>query len=84
MAEKDSSTAAFYRLAVLDSQPLRTPQQLVEWYRLRQWVLSDPRRLEEYQQQKYFKQMEEITKVQKRPPTPSLFLRLWRRLFPKG
>jgi hypothetical protein len=71
MAEQEAVTKALYRLAVLESCPLRTPSQLLEWYRLREWVLSDDNLLQKYRDQHYFTCSEEITKVEA-PPKNSL------------
>ena len=84
MVEERPMAEALYRLAILESQPLRTPEALLEWSKLRQWVLSDPIRLRKYREQKFFSQAEEDTKVQYAPKNPnSLFRRFWNCLFPK-
>ena len=70
MAEAINVPIALRRLAVLESQPLRTPQELLEWDVLRKWVLQDPELLRQYRQQEYFSQMEEITKIQVAPKNP--------------
>ena len=53
---------ALYRLAILESQPIRNPNELLEWDRLRKWVLSDDRLLQQYREQRYFTCADEITK----------------------
>jgi len=58
---------ALYRLAILESQPIRNPNELLEWDRLRKWVLSDPELLRQYQEQHYFSCAEEITKNEMAP-----------------
>ena len=59
------------RLAILESQPLRTPEDLLEWNCLRKWVLNDPQLLQQYREQSYFTQMQEITKIQFAPKNSS-------------
>jgi len=67
MVEEINVPIALRRLAVLESQPLRSPQELLEWDCLRKWVLEDPELLRQYREQEYFSQMEEITKIQVAP-----------------
>ena len=84
MVEENSVATALYRLAILESQPLRNPKELLEWDRLRKWVLSDDRLLQQYREQRYFSCMEEVTKSQYAPKnSSSIFSRFWNRLFPK-
>ena len=71
MLEEIKVATALRRLAILESQPLRTPQELLEWDVLRKWVLQDPELLRQYRQQEYFSQMEEVTKNQLAPKNPS-------------
>ena len=70
MLEEIKVATALRRLAVLESQPLRTPQELLEWDVLRKWVLQDPELLRQYREQEYFSQMEEVTKNQLAPKNP--------------
>ena len=70
MAEEIKVATALRRLAILESQPFRTPQELLEWDVLRKWVLDDPELLRQYREQEYFSQMEEITKIQVAPKNP--------------
>ena len=70
MLEEIKVATALRRLAVLESQPLRSPQELLEWDVLRKWVLDDPELLRQYREQEYFSQMEEITKIQVAPKNP--------------
>jgi len=58
---------ALYRLAILESQPIRNPNELLEWDRLRKWVLSDDRLLQQYREQRYFTCADEITKNEMAP-----------------
>ena len=70
MLEEIKVATALRRLAILESQPLRSPQALLEWDVLRKWVLDDPELLRQYREQEYFSQMEEITKIQVAPKNP--------------
>ena len=84
MLEEIKVATALRRLAILESQPFRTPQDLLEWDCLRKWVLDDPELLQQYREQEYFSQMEEVTKNQLAPKNPSpIFSRFLNRLFPK-
>ena len=71
MLEEIKVATALRRLAILESQPLRSPQELLEWNVLRKWVLDDPELLRQYREQEYFSQMEEVTKNQLAPKNPS-------------
>ena len=71
MLEEIKVATALRRLAILESQPFRTPQDLLEWDCLRKWVLDDPELLRQYREQEYFSQMEEVTKNQVAPKNPS-------------
>ena len=70
MLEEIKVATALRRLAILESQPLRSPQDLLEWDVLRKWVLQDPELLRQYREQEYFSKMEEITKIQVAPKNP--------------
>ena len=70
MLEEIKVATALRRLAILESQPLRSPQELLEWNVLRKWVLDDPELLRQYREQEYFSQMEEVTKNQLAPKNP--------------
>ena len=70
MLEEIKVATALRRLAILESQPFRTPQDLLEWDCLRKWVLDDPELLRQYREQEYFSQMEEVTKNQLAPKNP--------------
>jgi len=71
MAEEKSVADALRRLAILESHPFRTPQDLLEWDRLRKWVLSDDRLLQQYREQRYFTCADEVTKNEKAPKNSS-------------
>jgi len=70
LLEEIKVATALRRLAILESQPFRTPQDLLEWDVLRKWVLADPELLRQYREQEYFSQMEEVTKNQLAPKNP--------------
>ena len=67
MVEENSVTTALYRLAILETQPIRNPAELLDWSRLRKWVLSDERLLHQYREQRYFSCANEITKNEMAP-----------------
>ena len=67
MAEERSVEEALYRLAILENQPIYTPSDLVEWFRLRKWVLSDKRLLQQYREQRFFSCADEVTKNERAP-----------------
>ena len=67
MLEEKKMATALRRLAILESQPLSTPQELLEWNVLRNWVLDNPELLQKYREQEYFSRMEEVTKIQIAP-----------------
>ena len=77
MVEENSVATALYRLAILENQPIHTANELVDWFRLRKWVLSDERLLQQYREQRFFACADEITKNEKAPKNNrSLFSRL--------
>lgn len=51
---------ALRRLAILESQPLRDVNQLMEWRTLRSWVLDNDL-LDVYRTQPFFKKLTEET-----------------------
>tara|TARA_R100000908_G_C3608743_1_gene60075 strand:+ start:131 stop:391 length:261 start_codon:yes stop_codon:yes gene_type:complete len=71
LLEEIKVATALRRLAILESQPFRTPQDLLEWDCLRKWVLKDPDLLQQYKEQEYFASMEEVTKNQLAPKNSS-------------
>lgn len=78
MAEENSVTTALYRLAILETHPIRNIVDLLYWYRLRKWVLRDSRLLQQYQEQRYFSGADEVTKIQYAPKkSSSIFSRFW-------
>jgi hypothetical protein len=78
MAEENSVTTALYRLATLETYPIRNAVDLLYWARLRKWVLSDSRLLQQYQEQHYFSCADEVTKTDIAPQkSSSIFSRFW-------
>ena len=76
MVEENSVATALYRLALLESQPILNGPDLVDWYRLRKWAMSDDRLLQQYREQRYFSCADEITKNERAPKNNrSLFSR---------
>ena len=77
MVEENSVATALYRLAILENQPIHTANELVDWFRLRKWVLSDERLLQQYREQRFFSCANEVTKNEMAPKNNrSLFSRL--------
>ena len=67
MVEENSVATALYRLAILENQPIHTANELIDWFRLRKWVLSDKRLLKQYREQRFFSCANEITKNERAP-----------------
>ena len=67
MVEENSVTTALRRLAILENQRIYSANDLVYWFRLRKWVLSDERLLHQYREQHYFSCANEITKNEMAP-----------------
>ena len=82
MLEEIKVATALRRLAILESQPLRSPQDLLEWDVLRKWVLNDPELLRQYREQEYFSQMEEVTKTNLLRKILSHFFQIFELSFP--
>ena len=61
MVEERDMATALRRLAILETNPLRSTDELLEWHQLRQWVL-DNNLLDEYKEQQYFSCDQEVTK----------------------
>ena len=77
MVEENSVATALYRLAILENQPIHSATDLVDWFRLRKWVLSDERLLQQYREQRFFTCADEVTKNEMAPKNNrSLFSRL--------
>ena len=76
MVEENSVATALYRLAILENQPIHTANELVDWFRLRKWGLSDERLLQQYREQRFFSCADEVTKNERAPKNDrSLFSR---------
>ena len=71
MVEENSVATALYRLAILENQPIHTANELVDWFRLRKWVLSDKRLLQQYREQRFFSCADEVTKNEHAPKKSS-------------
>ena len=83
MVEENSVATALYRLALLENQPIHTANELVDWFRLRKWVMSDDRLLQQYREQRFFTCADEVTKNEMAPKNNrSLFSRFltWLRI----
>ena len=83
MVEENSVATALYRLAILENQPIVSGQDLVDWYNLRKWVMSDDRLLQQYREQRFFSCVDEVTKNEMAPKNNrSLFSRFltWLRI----
>ena len=76
MVEENSVATALYRLAILENQPIHSATDLVDWFRLRKWVMSDERLLQQYREQRFFTCADEVTKNEMAPKNNcSLFSR---------
>ena len=76
MVEENSVATALYRLALLENQPILNGPDLVDWYRLRKWVMSDDRLLQQHREQRFFTCADEVTKNERAPKNNrSLFSR---------
>ena len=83
MVEENSVATALYRLAILENQPIHSATDLVDWFRLRKWVLSDERLLQQYREHRFFTCADEVTKNEMAPKNNrSLFSRFltWLRI----
>ena len=82
MVEERDMAIALRRLAILETRPLLSTDELLEWHRLRQWVI-DNNLLDEYREQNYFSCAREVTKNGYAPKNPkpifSRFLDLFRK-----
>ena len=70
MVEERNMATALRRLAILESNPFRSTDELLEWHQLRQWVLDNDL-LDEYKEQHYFSCAEEVTQNGYAPKNPS-------------
>ena len=60
MVEERDMTIALRRLAVLETRPLLSTDELLEWTHLRRWVINNDL-LEAYKEQHYFACAQEVT-----------------------
>ena len=58
------------RLAVLEGMTFSTWGEVLEWYRLRQWVIAYDL-LDQYREQHYFSCSEEVTQIEQPPKKSS-------------
>jgi len=70
MVEERDMAIALRRLAILESGPLQNTDELLEWSRLRKWVVNNDL-LEEYRSQDYFACADEVTQNGYAPKNPS-------------
>lgn len=82
MVEERDMAIALRRLAILESRPLLTTDELLEWDKLRKWVL-DNNLLDEYREQHYFSCSREVTKNGYAPKNPSSIFSRFLDLFRK-
>ena len=73
---------ALQRLAILETRPLLSTDELLEWHRLRQWVLDNDL-LDEYKEQHYFSCDDEVTQNGYAPKNPSSIFSRFLDLFRK-
>ncbi len=82
MIEETDMAIALRRLAILETRPLLSTDELLEWNHLRQWVIDNDL-LNEYKSQNYFATNREVTQNGYAPKNPSSifsrFLKLLRR-----
>ncbi len=70
MVEERDMAISLRRLAILETRPLLSTDELLEWNVLRKWVLENDL-LEEYKSQHYFLSRREITQTGFAPKNPS-------------
>ena len=70
MVEERDMAIALRRLAILETHPLLSTDELLEWNQLRQWVINNDL-LEEYKSQHYFACSREVTQNGYAPKNPS-------------
>ena len=82
MVEERVMATALRRLAILETNPLRSTDELLEWHQLRRWVI-DNNLLDEYKEQHYFSCTREVTKNEVAPKNPSSIFSRFLDLFRK-
>ncbi len=82
MVEEKDMAIALRRLAILETRPLLSTDELLEWNHLRKWVI-DNGLLEEYKSQHYFSCAEEVTQNGYAPKNPSSIFSRFLNLFKK-
>ena len=73
---------ALRRLAILETRPLLSTDELLEWNHLRKWVLDNDL-LDEYKSQNYFARRQEVTQNGYAPKNPSSIFSRFMNLFRK-
>jgi len=82
MIEERDMATALRRLAILETRPLLSTDELLEWNQLRRWVI-DNNLLDEYKEQHYFSCTREVTKNGYAPKNPSSIFSRFLNLFRK-
>jgi len=82
MVEERDMAIALRRLAILETRPLLSTDELLEWNHLRQWVI-DNGLIEEYKSQHYFSCSQEVTQNGYAPKNPSSIFSRFLNLFRK-
>ena len=82
MIEERDMATALRRLAILETRPLLSTDELLEWNQLRRWVI-DNNLLDEYKEQHYFSCAREVTKNGYAPKNPSSIFSRFLNLFRK-
>ncbi len=82
MIEERDMATALRRLAILETRPLLSTDELLEWNQLRRWVI-DNNLLDEYKEQHYFSCTREVTKNGYAPKNPSSIFSRFLNLFIK-
>jgi len=59
---QDTKEESLRRLAILEKGPIRNPAEWSEWNNLRRWVIDEDL-IEEFREQAFFTQANEVTKV---------------------
>ena len=70
MVEERDMAIALQRLAILETRPLLSTDELLEWSHLRKWVIDNDL-VEEYKSQHYFSCAQEVTQNGYAPKNPS-------------
>jgi hypothetical protein len=82
MVEERDMAIALRRLAILETRPLLSTDELLEWSHLRKWVIDNDL-VEEYKSQHYFSCAREVTQNGYAPKNPSSIFSRFLNLFRK-